>query len=165
MSTARTTTVNTSPTDLPSWAIPVEDLEAMLATNDDDVDTAAIPRLAFREAVEESATTSEITVATVAAEDTAPEPEAQAEPVTPPVGHSLRSRHASPESVAAIRRNLIAFASVIVSVVIIGAAATWLAGWVALAIYSVLVLTAAIAVRRVNARYAPRHSRYTPRHA
>lgn len=164
MSTARTTSVNTSPTDLPSWVIPVEDLEAMLATHDDEVDTAAIPRLAFREAVEESATTSEITVATVPAEAT-PEAEAQVEPATPPVGHSLRSRHASPESVAAIRRNLIAFASVIVSVVIIGAAATWLAGWIALAVYSVLVLAAAIAVRRVNARYAPRHSRYTPRHA
>lgn len=159
MSTARTTSVSTSPTDLPSWAIPVEDLEAMLATDDDSVDTAAIPRLAFREAVEESATTSEITVATV--EDTPAEPEA----VTPPVGHSLRSRHATPESVAAIRRNLIAVASVLVSVVIIGAAATWIAGWIALGIYTLLVVAAAVAVRRVNARYAPRHSRYTPRHA
>lgn len=158
MSTARTTSVNTSPTDLPSWAIPVEDLEAMLATDDDSVDTAAIPRLAFREAVEESATTSEITVATVASQ-------AEPEAVTPPVGHSLRSRHATPESVAAIRRNLIAVASVLVSVVIIGAAATWIAGWIALGIYTLLVVAAAVAVRRVNARYAPRHSRYTPRHA
>lgn len=165
MSTARTTSGSTSPTDLPTSAIPVEDLEAMLATDDDSVDTAAIPRLAFREAVEESATTSEITVATVAvAEDDAPEPET-AEPVAPPVGHSLRSRHASPESVAAIRRNLIAFASVIVSVVVIGVAATWLAGWIALGVYALLVVAAAVAVRRVNARYAPRHSRYTPRHA
>ncbi len=164
MSTARTTSVTTSPTDLPAWAIPVEDLEAMLATDDDSVDTAAIPRLAFREAVEESATTSELTVMTVAAEDDTVG-SAIAEPATPPVGHSLRSRHATPESVAAIRRNLIAVASVLVSVVIIGAAATWLAGWIALGIYTLLVVAAAVAVRRVNARYAPRHSRYTPRHA
>ena len=55
MSTARTTSDRTAPTDLPTWAIQAEDLEAMLATNDDEVDTAAIPRLAFRDAVEESA--------------------------------------------------------------------------------------------------------------
>ena len=164
MSTARATSPSTSPTDLPAWAIPTEDLEAMLATDDDSVDTAAIPRLAFREAVEESATTSEITVATV--EDTGPDttPESDVEAVMP-VGHSLRSRHASPESVAAIRRNLVAFTSVIVSVVVVGVAATWLAGWVALAVYSMLVLAAAVAVRRVDARYAPRHSRYSPRPA
>ena len=52
MSTARTTSPRTAPTDLPTWAIQAEDLEAMLATDDDTVDTAVIPRLAYREAVE-----------------------------------------------------------------------------------------------------------------
>lgn len=166
MSTARTTSTHTSPTGMPAWAIPAEDLEAMLATDDDSVDTAAIPRLAFREAVEESAATSEAPVTTTTAAEPAPEEGADLpEAATPPVGHSLRSRHATPESVAAIRRNLVAVASVIVSVVLIGTAVTWLAGWIALAVYSLLVLGLAVAVRRANSRYAPRHSRYTPRHA
>lgn len=152
----------TSPTDLPAWAVPVEDLEAMLDTDDESVDTAVIPRLAFREAVEESAATATTAVTTV---DVTDQPAPAAEPTAPPVGHSLRSRHASPESVAAIRRNLIALASVVVSIVILGAASAWFAGWIALAGYAVLVITAAVALRRVNSRYAPRHSRYTPRHA
>lgn len=161
MSTARTTSISTSPTDMPTWAIPVEDLEAMLATDDDTVDTAAIPRLAYREAVEGAATTSDVAVRTIVE---TPQ-ESALEPAAPPVGHSLRRRHASPESVAAIRRNLIAVACVIVSVVLLGAAITWFAGWIALAAYAVLVIAASVAVRRANARYAPRHSRYTPRHA
>lgn len=171
MSTARTTSTQTSPTDMPTWAIPVEDLEAMLATDDDTVDTAAIPRLAYRDAVEESAATSEAPVApstvgekAVAAQAVTP-PETTPEPAAPPVGHSLRRRHASPESVAAIRRNLIAVSAVVVSVVLIGTAVAWLAGWIALAAYAALVIGAAVAVRRANARYAPRHSRYAPRHA
>ena len=165
MSTARTTSTQTSPTDMPTWAIPVEDLEAMLATDDDTVDTAAIPRLAFREAVEESAATSQVPTAAPATTPTPVDEETAPEPTTPPVGHSLRSRHASPESVAAIRRNLVAMASVLVSIVLIGTALTWLAGWIALAAYALVVIAGAVAVRRVNARYAPRHSRYAPRHA
>ena len=86
-------------------------------------------------------------------------------PVRTVVTSALGDGAAVSESVAAIRRNLIAVASVLVSVVIIGAAATWIAGWIALGIYTLLVVSAAVAVRRVNARYAPRHSRYTPRHA
>ena len=66
---------------------------------------------------------------------------------------------------AAIRRNLIAMASVLVSIVLIGTALTWLAGWIALAAYALVVIAGAVAVRRANARYAPRHSRYSPRHA
>lgn len=166
MSTARTTSTPTSPTDMPSWAVPVEDLEAMLATDDDTVDTAAIPRLAFRDAVEESATTSDASVTTVAEAPTgASDDVLTAESAAPPVGHSLRRRHASPESVAAIRRNLVAVACVVVTVVLLGAAAGWVGGWIALATYALLVLGASVAVRRANARYAPRHSRYTPRHA
>lgn len=161
MSPARTT--STSPTAMPDWAIPVEDLEAMLATDDDTVDTAAIPRLAYREAVEESAGTSDEAVTSVV-DETRPESAEQLEHATPPVGHSLRRRHASPESVAAIRRNLVAVACVIVSVVLLGAAITWFAGWIAVAAYAVLVIAASVTVRRANARYAPRHSRYTPRH-
>lgn len=178
MSTARTTSTQASPTDMPTWAVPVEDLEAMLATDDDTVDTAAIPRLAFRDAVEESAATQAATpvaattqvsstdVSSTTAVEQAPAATAPTlEPAAPPVGHSLRRRHASPESVAAIRRNLLAVAAVIVSIVLLGSAVAWLAGWIALAVYAVLVIGVAVAVRRANARYAPRHSRYAPRHA
>ena len=161
MSTARTTTDRITPTDLPTWSLQTQDLEAMLATDDDTVDTAVIPRLAYRDAVEESAAPGQTLVVPVAT----PEGDAAVEPASTPIGHSLRHRHASPESVAAIRRNLIAVACVLVAVVVIGAAITWLAGWIALAAYSLLVLGAAVALHRVNARYSARHSRHTPRHA
>ncbi|MFF5325288.1 hypothetical protein ACWDHH_12760 [Janibacter hoylei] len=156
MSTARTTSPRTAPTDLPTWAIQAEDLEAMLATDDDTVDTAVIPRLAYREAVEEAAVPGQTIVT---------EPVDEVEHVAAPVGHNLRRRHASPESVAAIRRNLIAVACVLAAVVLIGAAATWLAGWIALGVWTLLVVAGAIAIRRSNSRYTARHSRYTPRHA
>ncbi|EKA60416.1 hypothetical protein B277_13079 [Janibacter hoylei PVAS-1] len=156
MSTARTTSPRTAPTDLPTWAIQAEDLEAMLATDDDTVDTAVIPRLAYREAVEEAAVPGQTIVT---------EPADEVEHVAAPVGHNLRRRHASPESVAAIRRNLIAVACVLAAVVLIGAAATWLAGWIALGVWTLLVVAGAIAIRRSNSRYTARHSRYTPRHA
>ena len=156
MSTARTTSPRTAPTDLPTWAIQAEDLEAMLATDDDTVDTAVIPRLAYREAVEEAAVPGQTIVN---------EPVDEVEHVAAPVGHNLRRRHASPESVAAIRRNLIAVACVLAAVVLIGAAATWLAGWIALGVWTLLVVAGAIAIRRSNSRYTARHSRYTPRHA
>ena len=156
MSTARTTSPRTAPTDLPTWAIQAEDLEAMLATDDDTVDTAVIPRLAYREAVKEAAVPGQTVVT---------EPVDEVEHVAAPVGHNLRRRHASPESVAAIRRNLIAVACVLAAVVLIGAAATWLAGWIALGVWTLLVVAGAIAIRRSNSRYTARHSRYTPRHA
>lgn len=156
MSTTRTTSPRTAPTDLPTWAIQAEDLEAMLATDDDTVDTAVIPRLAYREAVEEAAVPGQTVVT---------EPVDEVEHVAAPVGHNLRRRHASPESVAAIRRNLIAVACVLAAVVLIGAAATWLAGWIALGVWTLLVVAGAIAIRRSNSRYTARHSRYTPRHA
>ena len=156
MSTARTTSPRTAPTDLPTWAIQAEDLEAMLATDDDTVDTAVIPRLAYREAVEEAAVPGQTVVT---------EPVDEVEHVAAPVGHNLRRRHASPESVAAIRRNLIAVACVLAAVVLVGAAATWLAGWIALGVWTLLVVAGAIAIRRSNSRYTARHSRYTPRHA
>jgi hypothetical protein len=163
MSTARTTSTTSHPTDLPTRAalqtIRAEDLEAMLATDDDAVDTAVIPRLAYRDAVEESAAAVQSVVVPVA------EPEPVAEAVAPPMGHSLRSRHATPESVTAIRRNLVAVACVAVAVVLIGSAVTWSGGWVALVAYAVLVAVAGLTLRRANARYAPRHSRYSPRHA
>lgn len=166
MSTARTTSPRTTPTDLPTWAIQAEGaapsaehLAAMLATDDDAVDTAVIPRLAYRDAVEEAALPGRSAVTTIA------EPADEIEHVVAPVGHNLRRRHASPESVAAIRRNLLAVACVVASVVVIGLAVGWLAGWIALAAYAVLVIGAAIAVRRANSRYTARHSRYTARHA
>ncbi len=189
MSTTSTTPPTSGPTTLPSASrartIPAEDLEAMLATDDDVVDTALIPTLAFRDAVEESATpgkdpvasTTQVVAATPAAQvatgrtlDAAPAeadatPESDLERVVPPVGHSLRSRHATPESVAAVRRNLIAVCCVIVSVVAIGVAVGLVGGWIAVAAYALLVVVAASALRRANARYAPRHSRYTARHA
>lgn len=159
MSTASTTSSRTAPTDLPTWAIQTADLEAMLATDDDTVDTAVIPRLAYRDAVEEAAAPGHSMVTVVES------PDATVEHVVTPVGHSLRSRHATPESVAAIRRNLVAIATVLVSVVLVGAAATWLAGWIALGIYALVVVSATVALRRTNARYSARHSRYAPRHA
>ncbi len=183
MSTTSTTPSTSGPTALPSVSrartVPAEDLEAMLATDDDVVETALIPTLAFRDAVEQSAspgkdpvasttqaagaTTGPATTATVAAPTvdtvttgTEAVPESDLERVVPPVGHSLRSRHASPESIAAVRRNLIAVCCVVVSVVAIGTAVGLVGGWMAVAAY---------ALRRANARYAPRHSRYTARHA
>lgn len=156
MSTARTTSPRTAPTDLPTWAIQAEDLEAMLATDDDTVDTAVIPRLAYREAVEEAAVPGQTVVT---------EPVDEVEHVAAPVGHNLRRRHASPESVAAIRRNLIAVACVLAAVVLVGAAATWLAGWIALGVWTLCVVAGAVALRRANSRYTARHSRYTARHA
>ncbi|QBF44823.1 hypothetical protein [Janibacter limosus] len=159
MSTASTTSSRTAPTDLPTWAIQTADLEAMLATDDDTVDTAVIPRLAYRDAVEEAAAPGQSLVTVVES------PRDDVEHVATPVGHNLRSRHATPESVAAIRRNLVAIACVLVSVVVVGAALTWLAGWIALGIYALVVVSAAIALRRTNARYSARHSRYAPRHA
>lgn len=159
MSTASTTSSRTAPTDLPTWAIQTADLEAMLATDDDTVDTAVIPRLAYRDAVEEAAAPGQSLVTVVDS------PRDDVEHVATPVGHNLRSRHATPESVAAIRRNLVAIACVLVSVVVVGAALTWLAGWIALGIYALVVVSAAIALRRTNARYSARHSRYAPRHA
>ena len=167
MSTARTTSHPTAPTDLPTWALRTEDLEAMLATDDDTVDTAVIPRLAYREAIEGAAVTGVSTVATVetAALTSAPQTDESVETAVPPVGHSLRNRHASPESVAAIRRNLIALATVLVATVVLGAGITWTGGWIALVGYALLVLGFSVALRQANSRYAPRHSRYTPRHA
>lgn len=159
MSTASTTSSRTAPTDLPTWAIQTADLEALLATDDDTVDTAVIPRLAYRDAVEEAAAPGQSLVTVVES------PRDDVEHVATPVGHNLRSRHATPESVAAIRRNLVAIACVLVSVVVVGAALTWLAGWIALGIYALVVVSAAIALRRTNARYSARHSRYAPRHA
>ncbi|KRE39322.1 hypothetical protein ASG73_03055 [Janibacter sp. Soil728] len=159
MSTASTTSSRTAPTDLPTWAIQTADLEAMLATDDDTVDTAVIPRLAYRDAVEEAAAPGHSMVTVVES------PDDTVEHVVTPVGHNLRSRHATPESVAAIRRNLVAIATVLVSVVLVGAAATWLAGWIALGIYALVVVSATVALRRTNARYTARHSRYAPRHA
>ena len=188
MSTTRTTPPS-GPTELPSWSwtwnAPAEELEAMLATDDDVVDTALIPSLAYREAVEESATASASTVQARAPKDApakdevetavvpalapatadAATPEPEVEHVAPPVGHSLRSRHATPESKAAIRRNLIAVCCVAVSVVIVGIATGLVGGWIAVAAYTLLVAAAAFVLRRINARYAPKHSRYTPRHA
>lgn len=168
MSTARTTSDRTAPTDLPTWAIQAEDLEAMLATNDDEVDTAAIPRLAFRDAVEEAAAPGAATVTAVegpATEAAPAAPTPEVELAATPVGHNLRHRHASPESVAAIRRNLIAVACVLTAVVLVGAAATWLAGWIALGVWTLCVVAGAVALRRANSRYTARHSRYTARHA
>lgn len=161
MSTARTTTDRTAPTDLPTWAIQAADLEAMLATDDDTVDTAVIPVLAYRDAVEEAAAPGASAVTSV----DEPQIAAPAEQTAPPVGHSLRNRHASPESAAAIRRNLVAVACVLVSIVVIGTAVGLLAGWIALAGYALVVIGLAVALRLANAQYAPRHSRYSPRHA
>ena len=223
MSKTSTSHPDAGPTDLPSWSwtwnAPAEDLESMLATDDDSVDTAIIPTLAYREAVEEAAiagtaaataptkgkaknkaskrssapapkaktaapakapvelksapaTPATVTPATVkaapveakpaeAAVEAAPAPER----TKPVIAANLRSRHATPESKAAIRRNLIAVCSVAVSIVIIGLAVSLVGGWIALAAYSLLVLVAGMVLRRVNARYAPRHSLYSPRHA
>lgn len=196
MSTTRTTPASSGPTALPSTSrtrnVPAEYLEAMLATDDDAVDTALIPTLAYRDAVEEAATpgTAPVAPTTQAAAPVAPakdaetavvpapdtaapavdadearEAAAEAERATPPVGHSLRSRHATPESRAAVRRNLIAVCCVAVSVVILGIATGLVGGWIALAAYTLLVMVAAFVLRRINARYAPRHSRYSARHA
>ena len=64
-----------------------------------------------------------------------------------------------------MRRNLVALAAVVVGTVLIGALVGFVAGWVGVAGYALVVGGLLLAQRRVNARYAPRHSRYVARHA
>ena len=64
-----------------------------------------------------------------------------------------------------MRRNLVALAAVVVGTVLIGALVGFVAGWVGVAAYALVVGGLLLAQRRVNARYAPRHSRYVARHA
>lgn len=193
MSTTRTTPPFAGPASLPSLSrmrnVPIEELEALLATDDDLVDTAVIPALDFRKAVERAAAVGTPSTATPAARPAAKrpamppaddganvettevpalddvEPESATQPARPPFAHSLRSRHATPESKAAVRRNLIAVCCVVVSLVVVGVAVGLTGGWIVLGCYTLLVVVAAFVLHRINARYTPRHSRYTPLHA
>lgn len=120
------------------------DLEEMLATDDDEVDTAIIPRLALA-------------------------PEDAAAPAVPaavaPVAVARRAhRHASAESLDAVRRNQVALLTVVVGTVLVGTLVGIVAGWVGIAGYAVLVGSLLLTRHVLGRRHAPRHSRYAPRH-
>lgn len=187
----------------------IEDLEALIALDDDEVETAVIPVLAYVAAlpmppaaqptkVTEPQSREVRTIVLPAAipaarhplpapaapettvdaddEDTAvipalaadaPAASSDASPEVPASSASQRTRHrhASPESLAAIRRNTIAVASLSVAIVLLGATIAYLGGWLAAGGF-LLTVTALLVTRYfVNRRYSPRHTRYGARHA
>lgn len=161
MSERTTTTAETPSTSY--GRLETEMLRAWYDEDPDEVDTAVIPRLALGTVL--------VPVAVPAASPATSTPAAAATvapaPVTPspvPVRSTTRHRHASPESLAAVRRNHIALTVVVVATVLLGVGVGITAGWVGILAYALLVGTLLLAQHRVNRRYAPRHSRYTPRH-
>lgn len=174
MSERTTTTAETPSTSY--GRLETEMLRAWYDEDPDEVDTAVIPRLALGTVLvpvavpaTSPATSTPAAAATVAPAPVAPSPAVSPAPVTPsPVPASARSttrhRHASPESLAAVRRNHIALTVVVVATVLLGVGVGITAGWVGILAYALLVGTLLLAQHRVNRRYAPRHSRYMPRH-
>lgn len=132
-------------------------LQGWYEEDSDDVDTAVIPRLQVSQTVL-------VPVALPTAVSPLPASSLPDSPV-PSTTPRTRHRHASPQSLAAVRRNLVALAAVVVGAVLIGALVGFVAGWVGVAGYALVVGGLLLAQRRVNARYAPRHSRYVARHA
>lgn len=132
-------------------------LQGWYEEDSDDVDTAVIPRLQVSQTVL-------VPVALPTAVSPLPASSLPDSPV-PSTTPRTRHRHASPQSLAAVRRNLVALAAVVVGTVLIGALVGFVAGWVGVAAYALVVGGLLLAQRRVNARYAPRHSRYVARHA
>ena len=167
-------------------------LQGWYEEDSDDVDTAVIPRLQVSQTVlvpvalptavsplpasslpDSSVTASPLPVAPATTADgkaSQPALAAASTAVTTPspvpsTTPRTRHRHASPQSLAAVRRNLVALAAVVVGTVLIGTLVGFVAGWVGVAGYALVVGGLLLAQRRVNARYAPRHSRYVARHA
>lgn len=144
-------------------------LEHLVATNDDEVDTAVIPRLAAPTMLVPVQITPRVELAPAAA-GAAVTPSSRpvlAEPVTPPVQATppTRHRHASTASLVAVRRNQLALCVVVVATILLGALAGIVGGWVAVAGYAFVVGAILIGRTMANSRHTPRHGRHTPRHA
>jgi hypothetical protein len=176
---ARTQETPLEPAELTYGRLEADMLQGWFDEDGDDVDTAVIPRLQVSQtvlvpvALPESippfagAPSSRVAPRSAPAPATS-SPAASATPSTTPAEQpttSTRHRHASAQSLAAVRRNQVALATVVVGTVLLGSLVGLAAGWVGLAGYALLVGTLLVVQRRVNARYAPRHSRYAPRHA
>ena len=164
-----------APAELTYDSFEVDLLNAWYDEDADDVDTAVIPRLQVSETVLVPVALPEVVppVAAFAAPASrvptqptvaAPAPRTPS-PASAPATSRTRHRHASEQSLAAVRRNLVAVAAIVTGAVLLGSAVGIIGGWVALVGYVLLVGGLVLARRRVNARYAPRHSRYVARHA
>lgn len=154
---ARTEDTPLETAELTYGRIDAAKLQGWYEEDSDDVDTAVIPRLQVSQTVL-------VPVALPTAVSPLPASSLPDSPV-PSTTPRTRHRHASPQSLAAVRRNLVALAAVVVGTVLIGALVGFVAGWVGVAAYALVVGGLLLAQRRVNARYAPRHSRYVARHA
>lgn len=168
---ARTQDTRPEPAELTYDGLEAALLQGWYDEDSDDVDTAVIPRLQVSETVLVPVAVPE-TVPSAVTPNVPVEARPAPAPTTTPspapssqIPARSRHRHASPQSLAAVRRNLIALAAVIVGTVLLGSLVGLVAGWVGVAGYALVVGSLVLLRRRVNARYAPRHSRYAPRHA
>ena len=176
MTERATTRPETSANDY--GVLEAEMLAAWFDVDTDDVETAVIPRLALGHHVvvpvelPAGATTAPVSQAPTAAPAPAvapapapavPAPAAVPAP-SPVASPSTRHRHASAESLDAVRRNQVALAVVVTAIVLLGAVVGLIGGWVALAGYALLVGGLLLAQHLVNRRYTARHTRHVPRH-
>lgn len=175
MTERATTRPETSANDY--GVLEAEMLAAWFDVDTDDVETAVIPRLALGHHVvvpvelPAGATTAPVsqapTTAPAAPTAAAPAPAAAtatAQAPSPVASPSTRHRHASAESLDAVRRNQVALAVVVTAIVLLGAVVGLIGGWVALAGYALLVGGLLLAQHLVNRRYTARHTRHVPRH-
>ncbi len=171
MTERATTRPETSANDY--GVLEAEMLAAWFDVDTDDVETAVIPRLALGHHVvvpvelPAGATTAPVSQAptTAPAAPTAAPPAPAAAPAPSPVASpATRHRHASAESLDAVRRNQVALAVVVTAIVLLGAVVGLIGGWVALAGYALLVGGLLLAQHLVNRRYTARHTRHVPRH-
>lgn len=170
MTERATTRPETSANDY--GVLEAEMLAAWFDVDTDDVETAVIPRLALGHHVvvpvelPAGATTAPVSQAPTAAPAPAPAVPAPAAAPAPSLVASpaTRHRHASAESLDAVRRNQVALAVVVTAIVLLGAVVGLIGGWVALAGYALLVGGLLLAQHLVNRRYTARHTRHVPRH-
>ncbi|GAA1238711.1 hypothetical protein GCM10009633_09720 [Janibacter melonis] len=170
MTERATTRPETSANDY--GVLEAEMLAAWFDVDTDDVETAVIPRLALGHHVvvpvelPAGATTAPVSQAPTAAPAPAPAVPAPAAAPAPSLVASpaTRHRHASAESLDAVRRNQVALAVVVTAIVLLGAVVGLIGGWIALAGYALLVGGLLLAQHLVNRRYTARHTRHVPRH-
>lgn len=171
MTERATTRPETSANDY--GVLEAEMLAAWFDVDTDDVETAVIPRLALGHHVvvpvelPAGATTAPVSQAptTAPAAPTAAPPAPAAAPAPSRVASpATRHRHASAESLDAVRRNQVALAVVVTAIVLLGAVVGLIGGWIALAGYALLVGGLLLAQHLVNRRYTARHTRHVPRH-
>lgn len=171
MTERATTRPETSANDY--GVLEAEMLAAWFDVDTDDVETAVIPRLALGHHVvvpvelpagATTAPVSQLPTTAPAAPTAAPPAPAAAPAPSPVASPATRHRHASAESLDAVRRNQVALAVVVSAIVLLGAVVGLIGGWVALAGYALLVGGLLLAQHLVNRRYTARHTRHVPRH-